>query len=409
MKRWNHIRNILLGALGAGGVGLLLCRMLHYPAEYLWMLSGLGLVSGGLASVGITRERTGQMFCAGITAVLSAAAGTYLMETVWGGIYALAAAIPVYLAVFACGYGFYAPLGFAVVISLLIDLLMTVGVYQAISGTAAIAALLLTIDGLRERSVRKGRLQNQIDNFGTGPAGLTKNSIMLTAIFLAVAILATMVSYLLLRLLRIVVLTLIARCSGTAAGVLAWLQEMQQRFYEWLMSHFKYYPEGPQVGREPIGTEWSPGLGLLAASSALMIVLFVIGAGLLAAAGAVWAYRVRRPKDHSRDEAADYEDEYEQLQRPQWRLFHRKPRWDSKGKEYQGAMKIRFAFQRLLQQRMKSDSSAYTKTPNELRAKNQSDENALIDAYNRVRYGDGYVSTEGIEAAERLLKNGHPK
>ena len=97
----------------------------------------------------------------------------------------------------------------------------------------------------------------------------------------------------------------------------------------------------------------------------------------------------------------DYVEEYEALERPKWRLFHRKRK--ERHPDYQGAMKVRYAFQTLLRNRMKQDPTAYTKTPNELRKEQDTDD--LIDAYNRVRYGDGNVPQGQLENVEKWLKN----
>ena len=146
--------------------------------------------------------------------------------------------------------------------------------------------------------------------------------------------------------------------------------------------------------------DWTPGTGLLMTSSVLMIALFIIGAGMIAAAGAVFVYQVRKPKANPSDIPMDYVEEYEALERPKLRLFRRKR--IEKPTDYQGAMKVRYAFQVLLKQRMKSDPTAFSKTPNELR-ETQEDDN-LIDAYNRVRYGDGDVTQGQLDYVEKWLK-----
>ena len=379
------------------GVGLLLCRMLRYDVRFLWLLTGLGGMAGILASIAIPRKRVCQGICIGVTVIASGIGGAWLIGNLWGGVYAMAAAIAVYLA----GYGFPAKLGIVTVTALMIDLLMTTGIYQGISCVTAIAAGILTMDGMRERSMRKAQLQNQIDRVLHGGTGLHANSVMLTTLFLIGAVLAAMVSYLLLRLIWMGILALISKLSGPAGDMFAWLRAMQQRFYAWFISHFQYTPEGPHVTEDfDDAMDWTPGTGLLMTSSVLMIALFIIGAGMIAAAGAVFVYQVRKPKANPSDKPMDYVEEYEKLERPKWRLFHRKRK--ERHPNYQGPMKVRYAFQILLQQRMKTDHSAFAKTPNELR---EPDENDLIDAYNRVRYGDGNVPQGQLENVEKWLKN----
>ena len=327
-----------------------------------------------------------------------------MIGNLWGGVYAMAAAIAVYLAVFTGGYGFPAKLGLVTMTALLIDLLMTTGIYQSMSCIAAIAAGILTMDGMRDRSLRKAQLQNQIDRVSHGGTGLSANSVMLTAWFLIGAVLAAMVSYLLLRLLWIGILALISKLSGPAGDLFAWLRAMHQRFYAWFISHFQYTPEGPHVKEEiDDAMDWTPGTGLLMTSSVLMIALFIIGAGMIAAVGTVFVYQARKPKANPSDTPMDYVEEYEALERPKLRLFRRKRR--EKPTDYQGAMKVRYAFQTLLRNRMKLDPVAYTKTPNELRKAQDTLEDELIDAYNRVRYGDGNVPQGQLENVEKWLRN----
>ena len=339
-------------------------------------------------------------------AAASAAAGAYRIGNLWGGIYALAPVLAVYLAVFAGGYGFYAPLGFASVGILLLDLLMTTGVYQVLAGATVMLAMLLTLDGLRERSLRLGRLQNQMDRFYGGTAGLSQNSVMLTVLFLAGALVIAALSYLAMGALWRLALQGIAAMSGRAAALLELLRAWQQRFYDWFMSHFQYIPpEQKHHSPEQREIEWSFGNGLAALSSAVMIAALTLGGGLLAAAGAVWTYRARRPKDHPPDLEADYVDEYERLERPRWRLFRRGRDWRPDRRAYQGGMLVRYAFQTLLRARLKSDPTASAKTPNELRERDGTEEDELIDAYNRVRYGDGAVTQGELEAVRRWLKH----
>ena len=401
MKYWNPLRNTLLGTLGAMGVGLLLCRMLRYDARFLWLLTGLGSMAGILASIAVPRGRACQGICISVTVIASWIGGAWQIGNLWGGVYAMAATIAVYLAVFTGGYGFPAKLGLVTVTALLIDLLMTTGIYQGISCVAAIAAGILTMDGMRDRSLRKAQLQNQIDRVSHGGTGLTVNSIMLTALFLIGAVLAAAVSYLLIRLLWMGILALISKLSGPAGDLFAWLRVLQQRFYAWFISHFQYTPEGPHVTEDFDDVmDWTPGTGLLMTSSVLMIALFIIGAGMIAAAGAVFVYQTHKPKANPSDMPMDYVEEYEKLERPKWRLFHRKRK--ERHPNYHGTMMVRYAFQALLRNRMKHDPTAYTKTPNELRKEQDADD--LIDAYNRVRYGDGDVPQGQLEKVEKWLK-----
>lgn len=47
---------------------------------------------------------------------------------------------------------------------------------------------------------------------------------------------------------------------------------------------------------------------------------------------------------------------------------------------------------------------ACTKTPNELREQDSADADAVIDAYNRVKYGLGNVTEQELQAARRYVK-----
>lgn len=114
---------------------------------------------------------------------------------------------------------------------------------------------------------------------------------------------------------------------------------------------------------------------------------------------------VRRAKSKPRlIEGEDYVDEIEALERPRThRRFHRQS-GQSFSDFADDRLKIRFAFQQLLRRRKEKDNLAHTKTPNELRQEELEEEDRLIAAYNRVRYGDGNVTKKDILAAKRYLE-----
>ena len=138
-------------------------------------------------------------------------------------------------------------------------------------------------------------------------------------------------------------------------------------------------------------------------TTVLFVLLVAVGVALLAGAAGTAMLRSRRGKARNAQEP-DYVDEVEALKRPRRRLFDWLKHRTGPRSDYHGAMKIRFAFQQLLRRRKETDSTAYAKTPNELRQPGQADQDALIDAYNRVRYGHGGVTEADIAAAERVLK-----
>jgi hypothetical protein len=320
----------------------------------------------------------------------------------WGGIYGGAVTALVFLGSLRGGCGFYAPFGVTVLVALVLGGLL--GETQPGLLWVGLVASLLTLDGLRERSLRRGQHQNQADRTGSGPAGLTDYSRRLTLLFFGLALGAALLSFLLLLLVRHGVTGLGNHLSGWAGALYAKLEVLVQRFLNWFWGLFTL--AGPETGQKL--TVDNDGVvpipPVVTAVSTLMIVLLLVSGGaVFLGLGAVYILH-RRPSRALPPELLDYEDQVEELERPKHRrkpLGRRAPR----AKDYQGALRIRFAFQELLRQRRKEDPLSYTKTPNELRQPDRPTEAALIAAYNRIRYANAPATPQDLAAADQFLQS----
>jgi hypothetical protein len=139
-------------------------------------------------------------------------------------------------------------------------------------------------------------------------------------------------------------------------------------------------------------------------STVLLVLLFVaLAIGLCAAAGACLLRARKRAK--KQETVSDFVDEVEKLERPKG-FLRRKQRGRQKLSDFRSPnMKLRFVFQQLLRKKQKTQPQAITKTPNELRDDTVQDEETVISAYNRVKYAQGEVTPEELQAAERYLKH----
>jgi hypothetical protein len=265
-----------------------------------------------------------------------------------------------------------------------------------------IASAGLTLDGFRERSLRRGLLQNDPDQLAHGPMGFWRNSLGMTAIFLVGAILLAVVVYFLGKLLLFGGKILLAWLSGGASAAYNKIAPVLERFRSWILSHFNnYQPEGngPSGGTRNV----EPLPGIVVVGSVLLLVLTIIGgAGILVGLLAVvWRFHGKRPKKLRTVQTQDYVDQVEDLDRPKLRF--RWPWRKEKISDYAGAMQVRFAFRHLLKLRLKQDPLAYAKTPNQLRRQEDGDENRLIEVYNRVRYAHQPVTAADLELAQRFV------
>ena len=186
--------------------------------------------------------------------------------------------------------------------------------------------------------------------------------------------------------------------------VMTWIQGIILAFWRWFRSlfHFKKGIDSAEPPGDYVPKQYSGGPGSWLMTILLVAATAVLLLSIAAGAGTILLRRQKRPREES--EVQDYIDEIERLERPirkRRKWFSRKQRFDDFDSP---AMKIRFAFQQLLRRREQSEPMACTKTPNELREQDSTDADAVIDAYNRVKYGLGSVTEQELQAARRYVK-----
>jgi hypothetical protein len=175
---------------------------------------------------------------------------------------------------------------------------------------------------------------------------------------------------------------------------------------QWFSDLFPDIPEDEPSGASTASNEqpiYTGGDGSWL-STVLLVLLFVaLAIGLCAAAGACLLRARKRAK--KQETVSDFVDEVEKLERPKG-FLRRKQRGRQKLSDFRSPnMKLRFVFQQLLRKKQKTQPQAITKTPNELRDDTVQDEETVISAYNRVKYAQGEVTPEELQAAERYLKH----
>lgn len=398
MQLWTQARSVLLGALAGWGAGLVLRALLGYSGAFVPGLTALLAVAALLGTAAVPRQTVGRCVLLAGCIVLGAWWGCRLTDSIWGGIYTMAAALLVFMAVLSGGWGFYAPLGPVTVIVLVLGLLT--GYMQLVTVFCAGAALVLTLDGFRARSLRKGQLQSQIDRTGPGPEGMEDHSLLLMALFLLGAIAAAAVLYGLGLLLIRGILALGRRLSGGAAAVYGAVAEKLEQFRQWFLGLFTYPPETDGTPDPPAG-DGAPLPGAVAVVSTMFLVMVVVsGITILAGCGTILYLRSRRPRKRKTRTALDYEDEIEALERPRRRPIRERRR--AHRARHEGVLYVRYAFQQMLKRRCRQDPMVRSSTPNELRRDIPVEED-LIDAYNRVRYRASPATEEDLAAAKAYL------
>lgn len=393
----------LLGAMGAMGAGLIFCRALGLEPFWSLIPAAAGLLGGIGGMLGFGRSNLTAGGLLSLSVLAGFLGGLWGLGSVVGGLFTAAAAILVFTAITFWGYGFCGHLGCWSVILLASAVFLSGSFgarWQALASLCAVLGLVLTLDGFRVNALRKSQHLGAGDpTVGLGHMG--RGSLRLFVLFLLGSILAALICYLVVALLSGSAARLWAQIQETAVAFYNWLGVWIERFRAWFLGLFRLDVEREHTHvKEVRGGKPLPGI-VAAAGTALMVICLIVGIGLFAGALLVVRHIVRvRPKITR--QAVDFVDEIEDLERPKGRLRTLLRRSKARMSDYQGAMKIRFAFQQLLRRRKESDPTAYAKTPNELRQQPQED--ALIDAYNRVRYAQGDVTEADIAAAERILR-----
>ncbi len=403
MKCLGQVRNVLLCGLGSLGAGVLLTGLLGLPAYQIALFVAAGLLGSGIGA--ITLEKS-QKWLIGLLSgglVVTVVAGMVCLRDGFAAIlltvlYALTAGASV-----LGGFGYYGPTGWWCLVILALAYLT--GQDNGMLLVAMLLAIVLTLDGFRDSAMRKAQLQDRYVKRLSNPSGILGYSVLLLGIMLPVLLGIGLLAMLLGDRLTGALGKISLGSAHGASKLLYWLNWLITTFLEWFRSLFGT-PDKPG-GTGGGGDDYVPDIYTGGPGSWLLTILLVAATAVLllsvaAGAGTVLLRQRKRPREEAENQ--DYIDEIEQLERParkRRKWFERKQRME----DFESpSMKIRFAFQQLLRRREQTEPMAYTKTPNELREQDKADANAIINAYNRVKYGTGAVTEQELQAARRYVK-----
>ncbi len=403
MKCLGQVRNVLLCGLGSLGAGVLLTGLLGLPAYQIALFVAAGLLGSGIGA--ITLEKS-QKWLIGLLSgglVVTVVAGVVCLRDGFAAIlltvlYALTAGASV-----LGGFGYYGPTGWWCLVILALAYLT--GQDNGMLLVAMLLAIVLTLDGFRDSAMRKAQLQDRYVKRLSNPSGILGYSVLLLGIMLPVLLGIGLLAMLLGDRLTGALGKISLGSAHGASKLLYWLNWLITTFLEWFRSLFGT-PDKPG-GTGGGGDDYVPDIYTGGPGSWLLTILLVAATAVLllsvaAGAGTVLLRQRKRPREEAENQ--DYIDEIEQLERParkRRKWFERKQRME----DFESpSMKIRFAFQQLLRRREQTEPMAYTKTPNELREQDKADANAIINAYNRVKYGTGAVTEQELQAARRYVK-----
>ncbi len=403
MKCLGRVRNVLLCGLGSLGAGVLLTGLLGLPAYQIALFVAAGLLGSGIGA--ITLEKS-QKWLIGLLSgglVVTVVAGMVCLRDGFAAIlltvlYALTAGASV-----LGGFGYYGPTGWWCLV--ILSLAYLTGQDNGMLLVAMLLAIVLTLDGFRDSAMRKAQLQDRYVKRLSNPSGILGYSVLLLGIMLPVLLGIGLLAMLLGDRLTGALGKISLGSAHGASKLLYWLNWLITTFLEWFRSLFGT-PDKPG-GTGGGGDDYVPDIYTGGPGSWLLTILLVAATAVLllsvaAGAGTVLLRQRKRPREEAENQ--DYIDEIEQLERParkRRKWFERKQRME----DFESpSMKIRFAFQQLLRRREQTEPMAYTKTPNELREQDKADANAIINAYNRVKYGTGAVTEQELQAARRYVK-----
>lgn len=402
MKMLGPIRTALLCCLGSLGAGILLTGLLGLPEYHIALFVAAGLLGSGIGAITLEKPQKWMigLLCGGMLAAI--AAGILCLKDGMAMVFlAIVYALSAGAAIMG-GYSYYGPTGWWCLAILALAYLR--GAHTDVLLGAMLLGLVLTLDGFRASTMRKAQLKDQYVRRLDNPSGILGYSLMLLCILVPIMLGLGLLAMLLGDRLTGALGKVGARSAPGLLKVLTWIQGLILAFIKWFRSlfHFKKGIDSAEPPGDYVPEQYSGGTG-----SWLMTILLVTATAILllsvaAGAGTVLLRRQKRPREEA--EVQDYIDEIEQLERPvrkRRKWFNRKQRFE----DFESpAMKIRFAFQQLLRRREQTEPMACTKTPNELREQDSADANAVIDAYNRVKYGMGSVTEQELQAAKRYVK-----
>jgi hypothetical protein len=310
-------------------------------------------------------------------------------------------------AMLVSGYGFYTPLGIWTLVLLALSIPAATKLGLQIPDTVGLLlALGLTLDGLRDSSMRKGQLRGRDSTHLENPGKLLEHSYGLLAIFALGAAALGLLTYGFSHYLGKGISALAGGSVAGVSGLLRWIVWLITFIIQWFSDLFPDLQEDYHGGGSGDSSDqpvYTGGDGSWL-STVLLVLLFVaLAIGLCTAAGAALLGARKRAK--KQEAVSDYVDEIERLERPKG-FLRRKTRGRQKLSDFQSPnLKLRFVFQQLLRKKQKTQPGAITRTPNELRDDTIRDEETVIAAYNRVKYAQGDVGPEELRAAERYLKH----
>ena len=403
MKCLGQVRNVLLCGLGSLGAGVLLTGLLGLPAYQIALFVAAGLLGSGIGAITLEKSQKWLIGLLSGSLVVTVVAGMVCLRDGFAAIlltvlYALTAGASV-----LGGFGYYGPTGWWCLVILALAYLT--GQENGMLLVAMLLAIVLTLDGFRDSAMRKAQLQDRYVKRLSNPSGILGYSVLLLGIMLPVLLGIGLLAMLLGDRLTGALGKISLGSAHGASKLLYWLNWLITTFLEWFRSLFGT-PDKPG-GTGGGGDDYVPDIYTGGPGSWLLTILLVAATAVLllsvaAGAGTVLLRQRKRPREEAENQ--DYIDEIEQLERParkRRKWFERKQRME----DFESpSMKIRFAFQQLLRRREQTEPMAYTKTPNELREQDKADANAIINAYNRVKYGTGAVTEQELQAARRYVK-----
>lgn len=405
-----RIRGILLSAAGSFGLGLILCRIWNLPAQSVgvFLLAGImGASAGAFATGRDTKIGMAAMIPAALASAFPAIwlLGGYLKPLVTVGICLLTLG-----ALTASGYGFYGPLGVWSTLAAGLSLFAARAYGSAWEMSAcitAVSALLLTLDGFRDSSMRISQHKNRSYRNIGNPAKIQQHSLILVLIFLGIAVAVTLVFWSLKTAAAAGVRALINSGSPVVEEYMTWLKAVMAAFQAWLRSILHTRSgEGNGGGDNSRDDGWARLNYVGSAVSTMVMVACFIAACVLVTLCIGGLFLRNRMKTKKAEEIVDYEDYVEKLERPGLLRRWRDRKNKQKIRDFESpAMKIRYIFQQMLRKKAREDGTAIIKTPNELLDPSVSDEDILVATYNRVKYGNRDVTPEELEVAERYFKN----
>lgn len=410
-KRLGQLRSILLCGLGGFGAGLSLCVLMGFPPVKALTLAAAGVLGGTFGAMTMERSdlAAGCLFGASILSGLLMGAFCFRATTstmVTMIVSGLSAG-----ALMVGGYGFYGPVGVWNILLLALGLWASgarSGISQpwrwgALSGM--VLALILTMDGFREKSMREAQLRDRHSPGLGNPSHILGHSYLLLGIFLIAALSLGVATMGLGG-------TLVQGTKHTASGgagivskILGWIIWAITAFLKWFSSLFHAPSDKDSFEIDSVEKpQYSGGDGSWLSTLLMILIIVTVVFFLTALVGA--ALVRARKKTKQTEEIPDYIDEIEMLERPKWDVFRKRVQRKQQLRDFEDpAMKIRFVFQQLLRSKQKKDVLAFTRTPNELEDISVPDEAIVIRAYNRVKYARRSVSAAELETAERYWKN----